>query len=186
MVARPADAARVGLATAAGVGASLALAPGWNTALLSSGAYKYAPYLGTMDLREVLEAGDVLYYREGAAGTVSVRRSGAVLSLSIDGKVDASNGGDMLTQKLLAHLPLLLHSSPKRVAVVGLGSGVTAGAALVHPLDRLDVIEISPEVVEASRLFDSFSGQPLRDPRTRACRRRRAHAPLAGTSCRRV
>jgi spermidine synthase len=146
---------------------SLAAAPRWNDALLSSGAYKYAPYLRTLDLREALEAGTVLYYREGASGTVSVRRSGGALSLAIDGKIDASTGGDMLTQKLLAHLPLLIHPNPKRVAVVGLGSGVTAGAALTHPLESLEVIEISPEVVEASRLFDPYSGRPLSDPRAR-------------------
>ena len=146
---------------------SLAAAPRWNDALLSSGAYKYAPYLRTLDLREALEAGTLLYYREGAAGTVSVRRSGGALSLAIDGKIDASTGGDMLTQKLLAHLPLLIHPNPKRVAIVGLGSGVTAGAALTHPLERLEIIEISPEVVEASRLFDPYSGRPLSDPRAR-------------------
>ena len=146
---------------------SLAAAPRWNDALLSSGAYKYAPYLRTLDMREALEAGTLLYYREGAAGTVSVRRSGGALSLAIDGKIDASTGGDMLTQKLLAHLPLLIHPDPKRVAVVGLGSGVTAGAALTHPLERLEIIEISPEVVEASRLFDPYSGGPLSDPRAR-------------------
>ena len=146
---------------------SLAAAPRWNDALLSSGAYKYAPYLRTLDLREALETGTLLYYREGAAGTVSVRRSGGAMSLAIDGKIDASTGGDMLTQKLLAHLPLLIHPNPKRVAVVGLGSGVTAGAALTHPLERLEIIEISPEVVEASRLFDPYSGRPLSDPRAR-------------------
>ena len=125
------------------------------------------PYLRTLDLREALVAGTLLYYREGAAGTVSVRRSGGALSLAIDGKIDASTGGDMLTQKLLAHLPLLIHPNPKRVAIVGLGSGVTAGAALTHPLERLEIIEISPEVVEASRLFDPHSGRPLSDPRAR-------------------
>lgn len=152
---------------AAAVVVSLVAAPRWNDALLSSGAYKYAGKLQTLDLREALEAGSLLYYREGAAGTVSVRRSGGVLSLAIDGKVDASTGGDMLTQKLLAHLPLLIHPDPKRVGVVGLGSGITAGAALTHPIEQLEVIEISPEVVEASRLFDSYSRRPLDDVRTR-------------------
>ena len=34
-------------------------------------------------------------------------------TLAVDGKVDASNRGDMLTQKLIAHLPLLLHDNPR-------------------------------------------------------------------------
>ena len=143
------------------------VAPRWNDALLSSGAYKYAGSLKTVDLRDALEAGSLLYYREGGAGTVSVRRAGGTVSLAIDGKVDASTGGDMLTQKLLAHLPLFMHPAPKRAAVIGLGSGITAGAALTHPLEHLEVIEISPQVVEASRYFDDSSKRPLADPRTR-------------------
>src|SRR5207244_1308182 len=35
-------------------------------------------------------------------------------------QVDASRFGDMLTQKALAHLPLLLHPDPKEVCIIGL------------------------------------------------------------------
>ena len=72
-------------------------------------------------------------YREGSTGTVAVRRLAGTISLAIDGKVDASNAGDMLTQRLLAHVPLLLHPNPQRAAIIGLGSGVTLGSALTHP-----------------------------------------------------
>src|SRR5919106_479572 len=116
---------------------------------------RYATALAEGDIESGLEAGQLLYYREGAAGTVSVRQVPGATSLAIDGKVDASNAGDMLTQRLLAHVPLLLHPDPKRVAILGLGSGVTLGSALRHPVERADVREISPEVVEASRHFDA-------------------------------
>jgi len=97
---------------------------------------------------------------------VSVKRTAGTLALAIDGKVDASNGGDMLTQKLLGHLPLLLHPHPRQVAIIGLGSGVTLGAALRHPVERVDMLEISPEVVEASALFADDNDHALADPRT--------------------
>jgi spermidine synthase len=154
-------------ALAAAVVALAVLLPPWDRLLLSSGAYKYAAVLQGPDLRTTLTAGDLLYYREGAAGTVAVRRVGGTTSLAIDGKVDASNSGDMLTQRLLAHVPLLLHPSPKRAAVLGLGSGVTLGSALTHPIERADVLEISPEVVEASHLFEGENHRSLSDPRTR-------------------
>ena len=51
-------------------------------------------------------------------------------SLVIDGKVDASNMGDMLTQRLLGLLPVLLHADPQEICIIGLGSGVTVGSAL--------------------------------------------------------
>ncbi len=118
-------------------------------------------------LQVSLWAGYLAYYEEGATATVAVRQAAGTTSLSIDGKVDASNAGDMLTQRLLAHVPLLLHPNPKTVAVLGLGSGVTLGSALTHPVERADVLEISPEVVEASRFFEPENGAALSDPRTR-------------------
>ena len=162
---RLASVAAVGIAAAAIAG--LALLPRWDAELLSSGAYKYAPYLQGPHRDALLRAGTLLYYEEGAAGTVAVRRLTGAISLSIDGKVDASNAGDMLTQRLLAHVPLLLHPAPQRVGIIGLGSGVTLGSALTHPITRADMLEISPEVVEASRFFSRENHQALADPRSR-------------------
>ncbi len=154
------------LAGAATVAVAM-MAPEWNVARLANGGYRYASILAAGDLQAALEAGRLLYYREGAAGTVSVREFPGARSLAIDGKVDASNTGDMLTQKLLAHLPLLLHPNPRRVCIIGLGSGVTLGASLVHPIERADVVEISPQVVEASAFFARENHDALNDPRTR-------------------
>ncbi len=152
------------LVTAAGLALKHA---GWNPKLLSSGAYKYAAYIGVEDLDVRLTAGTLQYYREGASGTVAVRDLAGVRTLAIDGKVDASNGGDMLTQRLLAHVPFLLHPSARRAAIVGLGSGVTLGSALTYPVSQVDVVEISPEVVSASRWFSNENHDALGDPRVR-------------------
>ncbi len=157
----------VGFALAGAVTVAIFALPQWDRALLSSGAYKYAPAMRGPSLETVLTAGELLSYREGATGTVSVRRLAGTISLAIDGKVDASNAGDMLTQRLLAHVPLLLHPNPQRAAIIGLGSGVTLGSALTHPLTEVTVLEISPGVVEASRFFDAENGRALADPRTR-------------------
>ncbi len=160
-----ARAVSLGLAIAALAGAWMV--PSWDPRLLSSGAYKYAASLRGPDLETALTAGDLLYYREGATATVAVRKLAGMTSLSIDGKVDASDAADMLTQRLLAHVPLLLHPNPRRAAILGLGSGVTLGSALTHGLDEAVVLEISPEVVEASRFFDAQNHGALDDPRTR-------------------
>ena len=147
--------------------AAIVVAPPWNRELLSSGVYLYAPYVPKdLDLETQLEAGTLLYYKDGAPATVSVKRLTGTTTLAVDGKTDASNRSDMLTQKLVAHVPLLLHPAPRSVAIIGLGSGVTLGAALSHPVERADVVEISPEVVEASRFFDTENHQALADPRT--------------------
>ena len=158
--------AAIAVALALAAAAVIAMLPPWDRELLSSGAYKYAPYMQGPHRDALLRAGTLLYYREGAAGTVSVREVTGARSLAIDGKVDASNAGDMLTQRLLAHVPLLLHPDPKHVAIIGLGSGVTLGSALLHPVERVDMLEISPEVVEASRFFVRENHDALADPRS--------------------
>ena len=142
--------------------------PPWDRELLASGPYLYARFIPKdLDLTKLLKAGTLLYYREGAASTVSVKRLTGTTTLAVDGKVDASNRSDMLTQKLIAHLPLLLHDNPREICIIGLGSGVTVGAALVHPITQADVIEISPEVVEASVHFKTENRSALADSRTR-------------------
>ena len=152
--------------SALGVVLMLTGAP-WDRALLASGSYKYASAVAPgLDLETALKSGTLIYYRDGATSTVSVKRLTGALSLAIDGKVDASTAGDMLTQKLLAHLPMLLHGSAREICIIGLGSGVTLASVLAHPVHGIDVLEISPEVVEASRLFSDGKGAPVDDPRT--------------------
>jgi spermidine synthase len=139
--------------------------PAWDRDLLASGAYKYAGRIGSQELEARLGAGTLEYYKEGAAGTVSVRRTAGTRALAIDGKVDASNGADMLTQRLLGLLPILMHPNPDDMLVIGLGSGVTAGTALGSgQVRRADVVEISPEVVAASALFAPENGGVLSAP----------------------
>lgn len=157
-----------GAAMAAATALLIVFSPPWDRELLASGVYMYAPYVpADLDLATQLKAGTLLFYREGASATVSVKRLTGTTTLAVDGKTDASNRGDMLTQKLVAHLPLLLHPNPSEVGIIGLGSGVTLGAALTHPITGADVLEISPEVVQASAFFTAENRNALADPRTR-------------------
>jgi spermidine synthase len=89
-------------------------------------------------------------------------------SLVIDGKVDASNMGDMLTQRLLGLLPVLLHPDPQDICIIGLGSGVTGDSALATGSVRsADVVEVSPEVVKASAFFGTENHGLLQRPGVR-------------------
>lgn len=99
---------------------------------------------------------DLIYYGEGWTANVAVSEdAGGVRSLLINGKPDASNvpTGDMRTQLLLGHLPMLLVDHAQDALVIGLGSGVTAGALSMHSLRSIDAVEIERKVVEASEYF---------------------------------
>ena len=73
----------------------------------------------------------------------------------------------MPTQVLSGLLPIALHPDPEDVAVIGWGRGVTPGAVLAAPVERLDLIELEKEVVYAGRFFADVNGEPEKDPRTR-------------------
>lgn len=153
------------------VGALVAMPPAWNSLLMSSGMYRYAEHLpkdfSDDDFWTVTKgAWELLFYEEGLNTTVTVLGNGKDVLLINNGKVDASTLGDLPTQLLLAHLPLLFHSEPRDVCVIGLGSGVTAGSALRHPIQSLALLEIESEVLAASHYFDKVNHLPLSDPRT--------------------
>jgi len=109
----------------------------------------------------------VLFYRDGLSATVSVHRYRGDTTLHVNGKPDASSRQDMPTQVLLAQTPLLFGKPAAKVLVIGWASGVTVGSAARHPLERIDVVELEPAMLEASHFFDAINGKPLDDPRVR-------------------
>lgn len=159
--------------------------PVWNKQLLALGKYHrframgidparygwFQSLLRGPELLAPLETSEVIYFGDGIAGTTTVMKDidamgNMELSMANSGKADASTRGDMGTQTILAHFPLLLHPNAKSVMVIGLASGVTAGEALYYPIEHLDVAEISGEVVKASDLFRKWNNNVLDDPRT--------------------
>lgn len=98
---------------------------------------------------------DVLLFREDVTATVTVRRfSNDYYSLELNGVNVAGTSPDLIgTQKLQGHLPLFVHPNPKSVLHIGFGSGGTAYAVSTHPVEKITVAEISPEVLETSDRF---------------------------------
>jgi spermidine synthase len=167
---RPLDRRRLASLTGVVAGVVLvgALVPKWDKALMTSGVFYHTSWFTEQDdWHEAAHAGELIYYKEGVDAVVCVTESQGTRILQINGKPDGSNGEDLSTQTLLVQIPMLLHPDPRRVAVIGLGTGTTsAGAAAHRSLRRLDVIEISPEVVEASACFRDINRDVLDDPRT--------------------
>ncbi len=88
----------------------------------------------------------------------------------VSGKIEASSEpGDMRNQRLLGHLPALLHGNPKSVLVVGFGAGVTAGSFVLYPeVERIVIVEIEPLIpAKVAPLFKKENYDVLNDPRVR-------------------
>jgi spermidine synthase len=146
----------------------VALSPDWNVLLFNQGIYREA-YTGKPLPSARLAAQRLLFHREGINTSVAVMKLSAGVSLAVSGKPDASTyAGDIDTQHLLGHLPILLSGSAPRVAVIGYGSGMTVRSVLAHPdVERCDVLEIEKGVIEASPWFECINQNPLADPRSR-------------------
>ncbi|MCY1031220.1 fused MFS/spermidine synthase [Corallococcus sp. BB11-1] len=109
------------------------------------------------------------FYADDTFATVMVGEVPAdnIRFMKINGKVDASNGTDIQTQVLAGHLGALLQPrDPKNVLLIGSGAAITAGSVLAHPVERLDLVEISPAVIDAARLFKDDNRNAVDDPRT--------------------
>jgi spermidine synthase len=89
--------------------------------------------------------------REGTHGTTAVIADDHDRWITVNNSyvLGGTAAGD--EERWQAHLPLLLHPSPRRVAFVGMGTAITAGAALLHPVERIVALEIVPEVARAAR-----------------------------------
>jgi spermidine synthase len=135
-------------------------------ALLTMSAALYGnSYHGHLTLAEIAATTDVVYVEEGLNASVAVLRSDDYVGLRINGKVDASSG-DARTQLLLGHLGAAFHPAPKRVLIIGFGSGMTAAAVARYPeVERIDCVEIEPAVIHAAPYFEKLNNRVLEDTR---------------------
>ena len=110
----------------------------------------------------------MLYYQEGPVSIVTVGKDHATgaLWLANNGKVEATSEWDLPTQVLCGLLPRMYLDEASDVLLIGLASGITAGALAADPgVQRLDVVEIEPATVEAARWFSPWNHAVLDDPR---------------------
>jgi spermidine synthase len=60
----------------------------------------------------------------------------------------------MRLQRMLGHLPALIHGQPKSALIVGFGAGVTAGTFVLHPsIRRIVICEMEPIIPKTARRY---------------------------------
>ena len=118
--------------------------------------------------KETAESPDILYYAEGVKATVSsVKFKGSYQTFFTNGRPEASNSpADMQCQFTLGHVPMLLNKNPRKVFVLGTGSGMTLGATSVHPsVERIVLAEIEPKVLGVAKTFSKYNHNVLENPK---------------------
>ena len=110
------------------------------------------------------------YIREDLGGTVTIENYGDHRTISINGiNVAGTDLKFEATQKLQAHLALLLHPHPEKVLQIGFGSGGTAWSITRHPVREIDCVEITAAVINARGHFEDTNHDVLADKRVRVC-----------------
>ena len=106
----------------------------------------------------------MLWEKDGVESSLGVATGNGITFL-VSGKSDGSVFGDRGTQALLGILPALLHPEMKSAFVLGLGTGMTSGwLSSVPGMERVDVAELEPAIVEVARASAAANQKVLDQP----------------------
>ncbi|HEX7155073.1 MAG TPA: fused MFS/spermidine synthase [Thermoanaerobaculia bacterium] len=102
---------------------------------------------------------------EGRESSVAMSFAGDV-SFIVNGKSDGAARGDAGTQIMCGFIGAMLHPEPKTSLVIGLGTGSSAGwLGVVPTMQRVDVVELEPAVLEVARVCDPVNAGAMRNPK---------------------
>src|SRR5215467_2128927 len=137
---------------------------------MASGVFRYASLLSADQ--------QVLFHRDGKTATVSIVANEKLQTISIrtNGKADAQlvmgdvqlPDSDQPTMILLSAVGMALHPGARLAACIGFGSGLSTHVLLENPaLQRVDTVEIEPQMVKAAEHFRPRNVLAYVDPRSR-------------------
>ncbi|HKB80516.1 MAG TPA: spermidine synthase [Thermoanaerobaculia bacterium] len=103
---------------------------------------------------------------EGIESSVSVADADGYAFI-VNGKSDGHARFDAGTQIMGGILPALLHPNPRRAAVIGLGTGETAGwLASVPSIEHVDTVEIEPSILHVAEMCTPANRGVLSNPKS--------------------
>lgn len=109
----------------------------------------------------------VIWEAEGRESGVAMESSHG-LAFLVNGKADGNARLDAATQVTYGMVGALLHPEPRRALVIGLGTGSTAGwLAAVPSMERVDVAEIEPAILEVARACGPVNRNAMENPKVR-------------------
>jgi len=113
----------------------------------------------------------LLYTAEGMNSSVAITRwDDGATEVDVNGHVEATTEPfDMKLQRMVGHLPALLHPRPQSVLGIGFGAGVSAGTFTRYPsIQKITICEIEPIIPPTStRYFAREDYEVLHNPKTR-------------------
>jgi spermidine synthase len=118
----------------------------------------------TRDLLQSLRR-DILWQADGVETSIGISK-GQSLAFIVNGKSDGNAKRDAGTQVMSGLLAALMHPHLQKAAVVGLGTGSTAGwLAAIPSIERVDVVELEPVLTKFAAQCAPVNHDALSNPK---------------------
>ncbi len=112
----------------------------------------------------------IIYTAEGRNSSLAIGRyADGATEIDVNGHVEATTEPyDMKLQRMVGHLPALLHPNPRSVLGIGFGAGVSAGTFTRYPtIQNITICEIEPLIPPTStQYFGPQNYEVFRNPKT--------------------
>ncbi len=121
--------------------------------------------LSNLQIVETPPGSRAISHREGIMATVVVTEDAqSHRTLRVDNRYQMGGTAAADAEYRQSHLPLLLHPNPRRALFLGVGTGISLGAASLYPQLRADAVELVPEVVDAMAFFEAKNFSAAQHP----------------------
>lgn len=97
----------------------------------------------------------LIHYSEGLTASIRVfenAETGVRELFSDSWYIASTDHAAMRLQRMLAHLPLLIHPDPKDLLIIGFGTGTTSGSSMLYDI-KTDAVELEATEISSATLF---------------------------------
>ncbi len=109
----------------------------------------------TPDVKHSIRVDRMLYSKQSDYQRIDIFDTpefGKVLAL--DGNVMLTERDEFIYDEMITHVPMAVHPNAKRVLVIGAGDGgVVRELTRYDQIERIDLVELDPQVIEACRSY---------------------------------
>jgi len=115
------------------------------------------------------EVGDILFEQEAECGqkVMIFHHKDLGKTLVIDDIVQSSVNTEFLYNEIMAHITLDCQKDPKRVLIIGGGTGLTMKQVLKYGVEEATLCDISCEIIEIAEEYEPEAVEALHDPRAK-------------------
>jgi spermidine synthase len=139
---------------------------GWRWVLLVAPGMLFFALPPHLRIVQLPPGGRLADFREGVMASVAVVEDAiGQRTLRVNNRFQMGGTAAADAEYRHAHIPLLLHPRPRRALFLGLGTGITVGAAGLHPDLQAAGVELVPEIVDVMPQFAPYNFMPTQQPR---------------------